>query len=31
MTLGWSRAMYVDYTEPQALAAFLLCHEQTFH
>ena len=31
MTLGWSRAMYLDFTETQALAAFLLCHEQAFH
>lgn len=30
MTLGWSRAMYLDFTETQALAAFLLCHEQAF-
>jgi transposase len=31
MTLGWSRAMYLDFTETQALASFLLCHEQAFH
>lgn len=31
MTLGWSRAMYLDFTETQALAAFLFCHEQAFH
>lgn len=30
MTLGWSRAMYLHFTETQALAAFLLCHEQAF-
>jgi transposase len=31
LTLGWSRAMYLDFTETQALASFLLCHEQAFH
>lgn len=31
MTLGWSRAMYLDFTDTQALPAFLLCHEQAFH
>lgn len=30
MTLGWSRTMYPHFTETQALAAFLLCHEQAF-
>ena len=30
MTLGWSRALYLDFTETQALASFLLCHEQAF-
>ena len=30
MTLGWSRAMYLEFTETQALAAFLLCHERAF-
>lgn len=31
MTLGWSRGMYLDFTETQALPAFLLCHERAFH
>lgn len=31
LTLGWSRAMYLDFTSTQALAAFLLCHERAFH
>lgn len=31
MTLGWSRTMYLDFTETQALPAFLLCHEEAFH
>ncbi len=30
MTLGFSRAMYLRFTETQALAAFLLCHEEAF-
>lgn len=30
MTLGWSRAMFLEFTETQALAAFLVCHEQAF-
>lgn len=31
MTLGWSRTMYLDFSETQALAGFLRCHEQAFH
>jgi transposase len=31
MTLGWSRAQYPDFTDSQALALFLGCHEQAFH
>ena len=31
LTLGWSRASYLDFTETQALAAFLRCHEGAFH
>lgn len=31
MTLGWSRTGYLDFTDTQALAIFLLCHEQAFH
>src|SRR5712692_2890049 len=31
MTLGWSRAQYLDFTDSQALALFLACHEQAFH
>ncbi len=31
MTLGWSRAKYLDFTDSQALALFLGCHEQAFH
>jgi len=31
MTLGWSRAQYLDFTDSQALALFLGCHEQAFH
>lgn len=30
MTLGWSRTMFLDFTDTQALAAFLLCHERAF-
>ncbi len=30
MTLGWSRTMYLDFSETQALASFLRCHEQAF-
>jgi transposase len=30
MTLGWSRAQYLDFTDSQALALFLACHEQAF-
>lgn len=30
-TLGWSRASYLDFAATQALAAFLRCHEGTFH
>ena len=31
LTLGWSRASYLDFTASQALAAFLGCHERAFH
>ena len=31
LTLGWSRASYLDFTETQALPALLRCHEQAFH
>ncbi len=31
LTLGWSRASYLDFTDTQALAAFLRCHEAAFH
>jgi transposase len=31
MTLGWSRTMYLDFNETQALASFLGCHEEAFH
>ena len=31
MTLGWSRTMYLDFTDNQALAVFLACHERAFH
>jgi len=31
MTLGWSRTQYLDFTDSQALALFLACHEQAFH
>jgi transposase len=31
MTLGWSRTMYLDFSETQALASFLGCHEGAFH
>jgi len=31
MTLGWSRTMYLDFTDTQALAFFLACHERAFH
>ncbi len=30
-TLGWSRASYLDFSDTQALAAFLRCHEHAFH
>lgn len=30
MTLGWSRAMYLGFSDTQALAAFLRCHEEAF-
>jgi transposase len=30
MSLGWSRALYLDFAETQALANLLLCHEQAF-
>jgi transposase len=29
--LGGSRARYLDFTDSQALALFLACHEQAFH
>jgi transposase len=31
MTLGWSRTMYLDFTDTQALALFLAWHERAFH
>jgi transposase len=31
LTLGWSRASYLDFSETQALPAFLRCHEHAFH
>lgn len=31
LTLGWSRASFLDFTETQALAALLRCHEHAFH
>ena len=31
LTLGWSRASYLDFTETQALPALLRCHEHAFH
>jgi transposase len=31
MTLGWSRSQYLDFTDSQALALFLACHEKAFH
>jgi len=31
MTLGWSRASYLDFEESQALPVFLACHERAFH
>ena len=31
LTLGWSRASYLDFSETQALPAFLGCHERAFH
>jgi transposase len=31
LTLGWSRASYLDFSDTQALAAFLDCHERAFH
>ncbi len=31
MTLGWSRTQYLDFTDSQALALLLACHEQAFH
>jgi transposase len=27
LTLGWSRASYLDFSEPQALPTLLRCHE----
>ncbi|MDQ6876146.1 MAG: hypothetical protein M3082_00290, partial [Candidatus Dormibacteraeota bacterium] len=30
MTLGWSRAQYLDFTDSQALALFLACHDRPF-
>ena len=30
-TLGFSRAGYLEFTDTQALAALLLCHERAFH
>lgn len=29
-TLGWSRAMHLDFADSQALAGFLRCHEHAF-
>jgi transposase len=31
LTLGWSRASFLDFTETQALPALLRCHEHAFH
>jgi len=31
LTLGWSRASYLDFSETQALPALLRCHEHAFH
>jgi len=31
MTLGWSRASYLDFEDSQALPVFLACHERAFH
>jgi transposase len=31
LTLGWSRASYLDFSDTQALPAFLGCHERAFH
>lgn len=31
LTLGWSRASYLDFSETQALSALLRCHEHAFH
>jgi transposase len=31
MTLGWSRAVYLGFSDTQALAAFLRCHEEAFN
>jgi transposase len=31
MTLGWSRTIYLDFIDTQALAFFLSCHERAFH
>jgi transposase len=31
LTLGWSRAGYLDFSETQALPALLRCHEHAFH
>lgn len=30
MTLGWSRASYLDFEDSQALPLFLACHERAF-
>src|SRR3989442_11996431 len=31
LTLGWSRASYLDFSDTQALPAFLGCHDRAFH
>jgi len=31
ITLGWSRAGYLDFEDSQALPIFLACHEHAFH
>ena len=31
MTLGWSRASFLDFSDTQALPALLRCHEHAFH
>lgn len=31
LTLGWSRASYLDFSDTQALPALLRCHEHAFH